>query len=152
MCLYAWGGSTVACDLSVIWLLQRPQEIRQALMEQPRKQLFPDVLWPGGRVGGWYKKHKHKHTQTHPVQWHAFRDCWRTCWCGRAGSGHTRAHTHTDKGSWLWQMWPICVLVIMCCRKTGSEENLANIWHKDHNSSLIFKRAFSIKNTYNSLN
>lgn len=74
-----------ACDLSVIRLLQRPQEIRLALTEQPRKQRFPDASRPGARVA---------------VQWRVFRGVLENLL--RVRREQTHKHTHADRRTWFW--------------------------------------------------
>lgn len=60
LCVYAWGSSKVACDLSVIWLLKRCQEICLAPVDQGTNSF----LMPYDQVEecfGWCMKHTHAH-------------------------------------------------------------------------------------------
>lgn len=126
MCLYVFGGGGV-------WPLQKPQEIRLALMEQPAKEATLSWCIMTRWKSGWLLRGTHTHTLKLMYSYTVGE---------AAGVGGQGAHKQRRDVDSDW-CGPICVSVMTtcCCKRCGWEKistqgkNLANIWDHDNSHS-----------------
>lgn len=128
------------------------QEIRRAPKKKPRKQLFPDAVRPGGRVGECCKKHRDAQ-----IQWHMLGEFNLVVWVGKRADTHM--HTKDLDPN---RCAPSAHQVKQCCsvkqvvRKRSAHrmsiQQRRRIWLLSHNQRRIRNVQRAIRNTYNLLN